>query len=369
VTLGFRVPAEASEGSDLAGLGVAVQDGDGYWNWVSDASRDEARKTITIAVTRLGSSAVGANPAVRALLGGDDDTTAAVVRGAMLLPTQAKVQKGKTQALAVTFCYPDGALAPLSPGKSYRGFSCGSDFPSPVWTQDWSVNDVPGGDSTHGSIRQVDRYNAVFTAPGKKPSSPVVGATTQVFISGGAPLRFHSSLEIVDARNLTGSLNVQMLIAGDTLTPTVDTADATLEWATEAPDGWNLYRLTGTWELKTPTLTLHDGTICKAQGSLRRPIVPGLGSFGIFAGTSPLFRGSALELGFFFACVDPHGVESTLQGEIVWGTWTSADCSFASVLKGVPISDPKAPKGSFTMHCGNDLASTGTWDFREEGEQ
>lgn len=371
VTLGFRVPAEASDGSDLAGLGVAVQDADGYWNWVSDASRDEARKTITIAVTRLGSSAVGANPAVRALLGGGDDTAAAVVRGAKLLPTQAKVQKGKTQALVVTFCYPDEALAPLSPGKSYRGFACSSDFPSPVWTDTWSVNDVPGGDSTHGYVRQVDRYSAVFTAPGKKPSSPVVGATAQVFVNG-LTLRLHSSLEIVDARNLTGSLNVQMLKVGNSPAVTVDMADATLEWTSVTPEGWNIYRLTGTWELKTPILTLHDGSVCRVQGSLRRPITPyGVGFFWVFAGTPPLFLGSVFDGGFFFGCVDPLGYEFTDPGQVSWHTYTSADCSTASLLEGVPISDPKAPKGSFTMHCSGgtsgEVVSTGTWDFREEG--
>jgi hypothetical protein len=367
VTLSFRVPAEASDGIDLAGLGVAVQDGDGYWNWVSDASRDEARKTVTIAVTRLGTNAVGANPAVRALFGESDDTAAALVRGVMLLPSQAKVQKGKTQALVVTFCYPDGALAPLSPTRSYRGFACTSDFPSPVWTDRWSVNDVLGGDSTHGSVRQVDRYNAVFTAPGKRPSSPVVGATAQVY-ADRLTLRLHSSLEIVDTSNLKGSLSIQMLKAADTLAATVDMADATLEWATGNPAGWNTYRLTGTWELKTPTLTLRDGTICKAQGSLRRPITPtGLGFFHVFAGTPPLFRGSVLDVGFTFACVDPLGSEYTNHGGIWWGTYTSADCSSASLLKGVPISDPKAPKGSFTIDCfEGSVVSTGTWDFREE---
>lgn len=320
--------------SSSGGLGVAWQGDDGRWWWVDEpTATDEA---VTVPTTHL--------------------SDWSKVAGVQLAPLAATVEAGGSQALTVVFCYDEYAGDGLA---SLVGYRCDSpdDVAPLVSTSDWSVNGVAGGDSTWGTV-EGSGHTGTYSAPRKRPDPSTVAATVRVGAHAGVrpDTILYSQLTIGTPADMTGTFTLAWSdpIAATTF---VIEADATLTQMDDGPDETN-YELGGVAELKTTTFMFADAVCAADQGGIKKPITH-QSYFKVRKQPEDAVRWSYAE-SWGFTCTGsmgtfPYGLFvsfGTFSGELCLG---NAD---------VPIADPDAPEGHFSMNCmGGARVATADWSF------
>ncbi len=182
------------EGSAPAFLSWSVQQPDGTW-LTMDSSLDEGKKTRTVSTTHFSRWSAGIDILVR--------------------PTLAKVKTGYTQRLDVLTCRTTIGAKPR-----YVCSSTTTTFAANI-LGDWSVNGVPGGNTTVGTVRGPEF--ADYTAPQEVPSPSRVTLTATVTDSQGkltAPLVAH--VDVVDAKDYGGRYEFQQSQGSGVVTGSAD---------------------------------------------------------------------------------------------------------------------------------------------------
>ena len=194
VSLTFSIPEAGVERTSLGGIGIAFQEDNGNWRWLSVVSRDETNKTLTVQAAHFSDHAA--------------------IEGLRLSPGQATVDEGKTVQLQVQLC----ASAGSSDGPLARLVcECQPLTGVDVDLSAWSVNSIPGGNSTFGTISE-SLNSATFTAPSKAPEPNTVRVSvdaqaTQWSWNGSASTEktlLLSYITIGSAGTYKGSFNVNV---------------------------------------------------------------------------------------------------------------------------------------------------------------
>jgi len=193
VSLTFSIPEAGVERTSLGGIGIAFQEDNGNWRWLSVVSRDETNKTLTVQAAHFSDHAS--------------------IEGLRLSPGQATVDEGKTVQLQVQLCASGRSDGPLASLVCECSPLTGVD----VDLSAWSVNSIPGGNSTFGTISE-SLNSATFTAPSKAPEPNTVRVSvdaqaTQWSWNGSASTEktlLLSYITIGPAGTYKGSFNVNV---------------------------------------------------------------------------------------------------------------------------------------------------------------
>jgi hypothetical protein len=340
VSLTFSVPEAGVEHTSLGGIGIALQEENGTWRWLNVVSRDETSSTITVQAMHFSDHAV--------------------IEGLRISPGQADVDKGKTVQLQVQLCSSgpdDGPLAGLVCECSpLTGFDTS--------LSNWSVNSVPGGNSTYGTIAE-SQNGATFTAPSKAPEPN----TVRVSVNAQATLLpgegntstektvLFSYITIGSPGNYKGSFNVDSKMGSY---PWTGKGEAT--WTPMNPEkDTGEYTITG---MLTPDQTEFNfgDTVCVLNESKQK--FEGIGEIR----KDPLGQYWTIETTQFSAtCTDRDG-NVTQAPAFLTILWAS---SCISQGQWAPLEDVNHLTGSYTWNGCVTLpvptpSATVTWDFVKE---
>ncbi|WP_373044333.1 hypothetical protein [Vulgatibacter sp.] len=151
----------AWEDDEVAGtapalLQIASQEAEGSWRAYEASAVDEASRTVSVDVEHF--------------------SDWSLVAGAVLSPQQATVKVGQNLELAVLICErvsDDETLLTSLVAKCQKSEILAR------FVGNWSVNGVPGGDATAGSVSKQADSTARYTAPGAVPSSNPVAVSAE----------------------------------------------------------------------------------------------------------------------------------------------------------------------------------------------
>jgi hypothetical protein len=118
VTVNLDVADDDSAPVSLEALGIAEQDGDGYWNWIRNVQRTEESASAAASAGRAqgGKAAAETLAGPRRRVSGTTDKTGgkAVVGSVRLDPAWKLVELGGEVPLQISACYPDESEGPLA---------------------------------------------------------------------------------------------------------------------------------------------------------------------------------------------------------------------------------------------------------------
>ncbi len=160
--LTFHFTPSGIGGSAPELLRIASQDSQGYWALHEDVTLDAEEGTVAVSTRHF--------------------SDWSLVTGALLSPRSATIKPGEQLPLTLVVCERvprDDLLAPLiaecRPSQVIRSL-----------TRNWSVNGVPGGDGTVGTVVVQENRSAVYTAPAIAPQPATVAVSTQYSSLQGA---------------------------------------------------------------------------------------------------------------------------------------------------------------------------------------
>jgi hypothetical protein len=162
VTLTFQAPESGETRISIEGMGIAYHDVEGYWPWL-DVSRDADAKTLSVEVEHF--------------------CEFSMLEGYQLSPVDAEIQVNESIQLQVMSCVApgdddlEGLLELLLTGHSYRCRPAGE---LEVMVTNWSVNDIPGGNDTFGTVTAGSSRNATYKAPKQQPDPKTVMVTAEI---------------------------------------------------------------------------------------------------------------------------------------------------------------------------------------------
>lgn len=161
----FTTPVELSihfDNHDLEGtvpesLILAYQDEQGYWRALKSGKLDQDKKTLTVSTTHF--------------------SDWSFVPGTQLLPGEATVHVRETKLIKFVICDEQTFFQKLfSQPAPCEGAPDTSSSSKSKYT--WTVNDIPWGNSTVGTLSKSGN-GVIYTAPAKKPSPNVVTVALQ----------------------------------------------------------------------------------------------------------------------------------------------------------------------------------------------
>lgn len=153
--LRFQYTPEQIAGTAPQLLRVASQNADGIWELHEDLQLDTDTRTAWVEVNHF--------------------SDWSLVTGALLSPGSVTLRTGEWQEFSVVFCervLGDDGLTPLVA-------QCRSSEVIRNLVRNWSVNGVPGGNGTVGTIALMGDRKALYTAPPAAPQPPVVAVSGQ----------------------------------------------------------------------------------------------------------------------------------------------------------------------------------------------
>jgi hypothetical protein len=360
--LTFRPGAEDLSAVSLGGIGIAQQDGDGYWYWTEGPTRDAAVPSVSVLLSRLGPAAssrpTGGAPALREGLAMIFRGRFAPVGDLWLSPSgTTTVETGKSQEFWVEQCFPpssdDGSLLrarltifrwPASGGCSpYRQ-------PGATISPKWSVDSIEGGSGTVGTIAATEDAVASYTAPEKAPSPDTVAVSA--FIGSTATL---DNVTLVAHAKIVGSDyhgTFTLRRTGlDQLAFTVK-GEADLENFLTDANGTS-FDMKGTVTIDSPINWV--GYTC-TTGSPTKPI-PADAVFAIQRKPTLAQRWVMPAAQWTFQC-SPGGQQLPIS--IQYFVAPAGDCSRQAW---VPLADEKHLVGNFASACNPAFTVNGSWDL------
>jgi hypothetical protein len=160
------------------GLGIAVQDAQGYWRGILNTEVDTANHLLTVSASHF-----------------SDHATVTFWR---FMPTAARLKPGESTALIVQACVSERG-EPF-PGEEELAFlpreTCGSSIRAGTWL----VNGVRGGNLVLGTVAAGSPSSeALYEAPGSVPgTNPVTVTALMTWTERGLTKRFDSRITIYD---------------------------------------------------------------------------------------------------------------------------------------------------------------------------
>ena len=160
VELSFKVAPEDLTGSSHDALDVATQNDAGVWYILKNRSYDDVTGTLTATTTHF--------------------TDYSMLEGFQIIPGSASINTTGTVNLSVKYCEQqttttgDDDLTALV-------ISCNGSMP-PNTVSNWSVNGIPGGNATVGTVVQTAPGKARYTAPVSVPQANPVAVSAD-FVS------------------------------------------------------------------------------------------------------------------------------------------------------------------------------------------
>ncbi len=184
VTITFSYSADEAGATAPDSMRIATHDARGYWAVVG-TTRDATQRTLAVTTTHF--------------------SDWSHVDGRQIVPASATVAVNKEQRLSVIDCGdgpdPDG-------GNSQQRLllECLEDEElQPLPPSNWSVNAIPGGNSTVGTIAAV-AGGATYKAPSSVPSQNPVAVSAQ-YGTGTGRVTLVSNIKVVDALTVyTGTI-------------------------------------------------------------------------------------------------------------------------------------------------------------------
>jgi len=170
VSLTLKYDDAELNGTSADALGVAFQTADGYWQWVSDPVIDTTAKTITVTTSHF--------------------SDFSGVKGFVIDPASKTILANTSVTLSVWSCYDPGGDPPEIRGYGYVCEPATTESGSPVrnaTVSEWSVNGIPGGNETVGSVISLAEV-ASYSAPWTKPTPATVNVTARVSAGGKTTL-------------------------------------------------------------------------------------------------------------------------------------------------------------------------------------
>ncbi len=168
VSLVFEVPALLLEGSAPEFLDGAVQDDAGYWYVLKNATYDSGEGTLTCLTSHF--------------------SDYSLIEGVQIVPREASVGVNEQVALSVQYCHrevytgEDDDLVALVA-------TCDDELARLGTFANWSVNGVPGGSSTYGTVVEgASPQNATYTAPAGVPDPNPVAVSVETNYDGQSAL-------------------------------------------------------------------------------------------------------------------------------------------------------------------------------------
>ncbi len=159
VGLEFRPTAGDLEGSAPVFADVAVQDHDGYWFVLKNRTWDGIAGTLTVSTSHF--------------------SDYSLIEGVQLRPARATVNVGGHVALEVQYCHRETITGGEDDLVALVA-TCDDEL-APLGTfTDWSVNAVPGGTGSYGSVTPgASAHAATYTAPPEVPSPNPVAVSVR----------------------------------------------------------------------------------------------------------------------------------------------------------------------------------------------
>ena len=178
-TLTFAYSDDELVGTSVDMLGAAFQTVTGFWRWIGDATVNASAKTFSVNTSHF--------------------SDWSKVMGIQMRPASKAVRVKGTVSLLVTVCYPASITAPSGDELTSLGYNCDlSDelaILNPVG--DWSVNGVPGGSGSTGTVTG-SGTTGNYVAPATKPSPATVAVSARVDRSSRSPVRVASNITVTD---------------------------------------------------------------------------------------------------------------------------------------------------------------------------
>lgn len=164
VQLSFAYDESDVAGSSAELLGVATQQADGTWRW-QGGTLDAQARTVTASATHF--------------------SDWSLVKGLQLRPPSATVKTRASVSLKLAYCFApaldNDLLEPL-------GFDCEAEnAPAPRQAVNWSVNGIPGGNGSAGTVAG-SKGGAIYTAPAQVPPTNPVAVSAEIQGAGGKVL-------------------------------------------------------------------------------------------------------------------------------------------------------------------------------------
>jgi hypothetical protein len=189
VTLTFRYSDEDLEGTAPEALLIAYQHSSGKWAVPGDVTLDTSARTISVQTTHF--------------------SDWSMVAGAQLRPPSKSLKVNQSVTLVARRCFaPPESTVEMELAPLLIGYSCDADeelAPLPVATSDWSVNGVPGGSGSTGTVVG-ELSQGTFTAPSTKPSPNSVAVSARVELTKKGKVLVNSNVTITDD---SATLNVR----------------------------------------------------------------------------------------------------------------------------------------------------------------
>jgi hypothetical protein len=368
VSITYSVPSAGVSHTGLGGLEVAYREDDGHWRLVTSVTRNEAAKTITASMTHF--------------------CPTSLLEDVQLIPTWASVKEGNTATITVIVCngasQDDWKPTPAGRGIVMNAPSSGqpavySCTPgASMKATNWSVNNIPGGNSTVGTVVSTGDYTATYTAPAHKPnpSEVAVNATVNGDIwfedpNSSLPVKWPfenvlvlSKLNIGGPATFQGNFSVSSsgvynFTAGGqaTITPHImsngqyddgiDMTNYDLTYTATIDNNITVSGVPCTPTQATKTYShVNDVTILKIPPRMDWHLTM---TWNVTCNQNGQQIPAVVSLGWRTYCTARVGVDD--------GTW------------GVPLSDIDHPSGSYTLYatptCDGAISTqTVTWDFQ-----
>ena len=343
VTLTFSLSDADLLAASLRGFSVCTQDSDGYWSWLPGVVRDDGRKSLSVPTTHL------------------SDYSA--LQGLQLKPLSASIGESQSQSLSIQDCCegclddPADPLAPLTKTFPCSGISSYDPTRGLIFTENWSVNGTPGGNSTVGTIlNEAGALESTYSAPSKAPNPPTVGASVEVSYRSSGKVALVSEITVGKPQSLSGTFSIDSTsVLGYTVRVE---ADATLTLYDDGPDETN-YTLSGASAMKTKSLSYGEAT-CTLNGDGVQAIPKAPTLFKVRKEPQLAVRWTYLSDTWNFSCTE-SGVPPYSMGIVIhFATATGLGCGTPF---DVPIDDANSPAGTFTQTCLPVQINVAEWRF------
>lgn len=331
----LQFDASGISSADAGGMGVAYQTADGHWSWIAEGLvRDVAGEKVTVTTTHF--------------------TDFSLVSSILLQPLSASVHTGASVALEVAACFEPDSNGSLASLLAWECSTALAPLGVALDASSWSVNGVPGGNATWGTITPGAGLSATYRAPSSAPDPSTVAVTVKtqampgrpqatlyalVTVSGLGP--FHGSIAGTGTFGLIGPLTFRI----DDATLTVhEFAPGVYD---DGPDETN-YDLTGT--MTVPSSVSGSGVTCTITTTTAAIDE----NFKVLK--SPAAVRFAVTAEFPASC--SFGPATLI---VTYGTYTPG-CASQPLLVDVPIQDTQHLDGSYSTQCVTTTAS-GEWSF------
>jgi hypothetical protein len=344
VTLTFSYTDGDLDGSDPAMLGAAFQTATGFWQWLGTPVINTSNHTVSVTTTHF--------------------TDFSLVKGYQLQPASKTVRVNNTQALEVMFCYPQSVAEDDPQPLAYACDSSSSqtDVVAPMLITEWSVNGIPGGNSTVGTVTG-NGPTATYTAPSTKPVQNTVAVSAKVDLGGRGKQLVVSNITITETETYIGEILIGVNEGNAFTQMQIDgTIDVTFTLDSIVGDS-KIY-------LPTGSLTATFAPVgCVAQNATL-PLDVTTNGYGltVLGSLTPVFTSShywTLSAGVItpyemaFNCDSDPDLEMLLNLQVFIGT---AGCD--ADITATPYDDVTHLHG--TYHCTDGSAVTDAyWDFTQ----